>query len=63
VLARFYEARGEVKKAISVIKKRSGNHERSIREMWVTPQGVSVGEPLKTLQGVLSGVPTFVNEK
>jgi circadian clock protein KaiC len=63
VLSRFYEARGEVKKALSVIKKRSGNHERTIREMWVDQMGISVGEPLRDLQGVLTGVPTFVNDK
>jgi circadian clock protein KaiC len=60
VLSRFYEARGEVKQALSVIKKRSGNHERTIREMWVTKNGISVGEPLRDLQGVLTGVPKFL---
>lgn len=61
VLSRFYEERGQVKKALSVIKKRSGNHEKTIREMWVTREGISVGGPLQDLQGVLTGVPTFVN--
>ncbi|MEA3208283.1 MAG: circadian clock protein KaiC [Chthoniobacter sp.] len=60
VLLRFYEARGEVKQALSVIKKRSGNHERTIREMRVGRNGISVGEPLRDLQGVLTGVPTFL---
>jgi circadian clock protein KaiC len=63
ILSRFYEARGEVKKALSVIKKRSGYHERTIREMWVDEKGLSVGPPLRQLQGVLLGVPTFVNER
>jgi circadian clock protein KaiC len=63
VLSRFYEARGEVKKALSVIKKRSGYHERTIREMWVDGKGLSVGPPLRELQGVLLGVPTYVNER
>src|SRR6187401_2599543 len=62
VLSRFYEERGEVKKALSVIKKRSGGHERTIREMWVDQKGVSVGKPLRNLQGVLTGVPTFVDD-
>ena len=61
VLSRYYEARGEVKKALSVIKKRSGNHERTIREMRIGKNGISLGEPLRDLQGVLSGVPSFVN--
>ncbi|HZJ14977.1 MAG TPA: ATPase domain-containing protein [Chthoniobacteraceae bacterium] len=59
VLSRFYEARGEVKQALSVIKKRSGNHERTIREMRVGKNGIEVGEPLRELQGVLTGVPSF----
>src|SRR5436190_1631363 len=62
VLSRFYEERGEVKKALSVIKKRSGRHERTIREMWVDQKGVSVGKPLRNLQGVLTGVPAFVDD-
>lgn len=62
VLLRFYEARGEVKQALSVIKKRSGYHERTIREMRVGTSGIWVGEPLRGLQGVLTGVPTFLNQ-
>jgi circadian clock protein KaiC len=62
VLSRFYEQRGEVKKALSVIKKRSGGHERSIREMWVDHKGLSVGEPLRNLQGVLTGVPSLIGK-
>lgn len=60
ILSRFYEYRGEVKQALSVIKKRSGNHERTIREMKIGKNGISLGEPLRNLQGVLSGVPTFL---
>jgi len=59
VLHRFFESFGEVKQAISVIKKRSGNHERSIREFRVDERGVHVGPPLKDFQGVLTGVPRF----
>lgn len=61
VLSRYYESRGEVKKALSVIKKRSGNHERTIREMRIGKNGISLGEPLRDLQGVLTGVPSFLN--
>jgi circadian clock protein KaiC len=60
VLSRFYESRGEVKKALSVIKKRSGNHERTIREIRIGKNGISLGAPLRDLQGVLTGVPSFV---
>jgi circadian clock protein KaiC len=60
VLSRFYEARGEVKQALSVIKKRSGNHERTIRQMSVDKDGIRLGEPLRDLQGVLTGVPIFL---
>jgi circadian clock protein KaiC len=60
LLTRFFEARGAVHKAISVIKKRSGSHEATIREMKLTPQGVQIGEPLSSFEGVLTGVPRFV---
>jgi circadian clock protein KaiC len=58
---RFYEHHGAVKQALSVIKKRSGDHERTIREVWVNKEGIAVGEPLRELQGVLTGVPSFLN--
>jgi circadian clock protein KaiC len=61
LLLRYYEARGEVKQALSVIKKRSGNHERTIREISIGKNGISLGEPLRNLQGVLTGVPKFLN--
>lgn len=57
VLLRYFEAEGEVRQAISVIKKRSGAHERTIRELRIRPGAVTVGEPLTTFQGVLTGVP------
>ena len=59
VLHRYYELRGDVRQALSVVKKRSGSHERSIRELRLTSQGPQVGEPLKDFQGVLTGVPTI----
>ncbi len=61
VLMRYFEARGEVKQAISIIKKRNGDHERTIREISVGIQGIVLGEPLRDLQGVLSGVPSFMH--
>ena len=62
VLLRYYETCGTVRQAISVIKKRSGNHERSIREIAVDAQGIRVGPPLVNLHGVLSGIPTLVTD-
>jgi circadian clock protein KaiC len=59
VIMRFFEAAGEVRKAVSVIKKRYGHHEKTIREMKMGAQGLRVGPPLKEFQGVLKGVPTF----
>lgn len=61
VILRYFEALGAVKQAISVIKKRSGNHERTIREFRVGPGGIEIGEPLTNMHGVLTGVPTFLN--
>jgi circadian clock protein KaiC len=61
ILSRYFETRGEVKQALSVIKKRSGNHERTIREMWVGKDGIQLGKPLRELEGVLTGVPSFAH--
>jgi circadian clock protein KaiC len=57
LMLRYFEDHGSLKQAISVIKKRSGTHERAIREMVVQSDGIFVGEPLNHLQGVLTGVP------
>jgi circadian clock protein KaiC len=59
ILLRFFEAAGEVRKAISVVKKRSGYHETTIRELKFGPDGIEVGEALRQFQGILSGEPTF----
>jgi len=59
VLLRYFEVRGAVKQALSVVKKRSGNHERTIREIKVDKGGITVGPPLSKMQGVLTGVPTI----
>ena len=60
VLLRFFEAEGQVRKAISVVKKRTGSHENNIRELKLGPERVHVGEPLKDFHGVLTGVPQYV---
>lgn len=59
VLLRFFEAAGEVRQAISVLKKRSGPHERTIRELRMIDGRITVGVPLSEFHGVLTGVPTF----
>lgn len=59
LLMRYFEAQGAIHQAISVMKKRTGKHERSIREFQITPQGLRVGEPLREFQGILTGVPTY----
>jgi len=57
VLFRYFESAGRVKQALSVVKKRSGPHERTIRELSFGPRGVQVGPPLEHFEGVLTGVP------
>ena len=59
ILLRFFEAVGQVKQAVSIVKKRTGPHERTIREFKIVPEGVRVGQPLCDFHGVLTGVPTF----
>jgi len=60
VLMRYFEVSGSVRQAISVVKRRSGNHERTIRECKVGKGGLLVGEPLHDFHGVLTGVPSYV---
>ena len=62
VQLRYFEAFGEVRQAISVIKTRTAKHERTIREFRIDTQGLQFGEPLTHFQGVLTGVPTFSGE-
>ena len=59
-MLRYFEANGQIRRALSVIKKRTGGHEASIREFRIDAQGVRVGDPLADFQGVLTGVPTYV---
>lgn len=60
ILLRYFEALGHVRRAVSVIKKRAGEHEKTIREYTIGSKGLSLGEPLTGFQGVLRGVPNFV---
>jgi circadian clock protein KaiC len=59
ILLRFFEAAGMVRQAISVVKKRRGAHERTLRELKIGPTGMQVGEVLQDFEGVLTGVPRY----
>ena len=64
IFLRYLELEGEMRKAIGVLKKRTSNFERTLREFKITKYGIKVGEPLTKLRGILSGVPTWIdNEK
>jgi circadian clock protein KaiC len=60
ILLRYFEALGRVKRAVSVIKKRTGSHEDTIREFRIGSGGVTLGAPLTEFQGVLRGIPLFL---
>jgi circadian clock protein KaiC len=62
ILLRYFEATGRVRRAISVIKKRTSAHEDTIREYRIDKRGLTLGEPLMEFQGVLRGVPTLIGE-
>jgi circadian clock protein KaiC len=62
ILLRYYEAIGRVKRAVSIIKKRTGWHEDTIREYWIAQTGLALGEPLEDFQGVLKGVPNYIGK-
>ena len=62
ILLRYFEAVGRVRRAISVVKKRTGHHEDTIREFMIGSSGITVGEPLTAFQGVLRGVPNLVGD-
>jgi circadian clock protein KaiC len=60
LLIRYFESFGEIRRAISVVKKRGGAHEVAVREMRIDAGGITLGEPLTKVQGVLSGLPQFM---
>ncbi len=60
LMLRYFELAGTVRRALSVVKKRSGNHEHSIREFRLSSAGISLGPPLKQFSGIFSGNPRFV---
>jgi len=63
ILLRYFEALGRVRRAVSIIKKRSGTHESTIREYSISDHGLTMGQPLEGFHGVLRGVPSFTGEK
>jgi circadian clock protein KaiC len=63
VILRYFEAGGMVRQAISVLKKRGGAHERSIRDFSLSNAGIHVGQPLKQFRGILTGVPIALDER
>ena len=62
IMLRFFETSGSVRKAISVMKKRTGAHESTIREFAVGPKRIRIGQPLREFHGVLTGVPQYVGK-
>jgi circadian clock protein KaiC len=63
IMLRYFEAMGRVRRAISVMKKRTGSHEDTIREFRIDSRGITLGPPLEEFQGVLRGVPTYVGKE
>ncbi len=62
IMLRYFEDAAEVRQAISVFKKRASAHERTIREFSITNKGITVGPILRGLHGILTGVPTYVDD-
>ena len=60
LLLRYFEAEGSIRRAISVVKKRTGRHERTIREYLIDSEGIRIGPALDGFRGILTGVPTYV---
>ncbi|WP_121116493.1 ATPase domain-containing protein [Croceibacterium ferulae] len=63
ILLRFFESEGRIRKAISIVKNRSGPHEDAIRELRLDAQGLRVGEPLSDFRGVLTGTPEYAGSR
>ncbi|HLJ21527.1 MAG TPA: ATPase domain-containing protein, partial [Stellaceae bacterium] len=62
ILLRYFEALGRVRRALSIVKKRTSSHEDTIREFRISARGLTLGEPLTNFQGVLGGVPALVGK-
>jgi circadian clock protein KaiC len=62
IMLRYFEFGGQVRRALSVVKKRSGNHEHTIREFQLTASGIELGPPLKEFSGIFSGTPRYTGD-
>ena len=62
VMLRYFEVAGTVRRALSVVKKRSGDHEHTIREFRLGPHGIKLGPPLKQFSGIFSGTPKYIGD-
>jgi circadian clock protein KaiC len=60
MVLRYFEAEGRVRRAISVVKKRSGAHEDAIREFRLTSEGLKLGPPLTEFSGIFTGTPSYI---
>ncbi|WP_293881219.1 ATPase domain-containing protein, partial [Sphingomonas sp.] len=63
LMLRYFEMAGAVRRALSVVKKRSGEHEHSIREFQLSRQGIRLGPPLTQFSGIFAGTPHYVGDK
>lgn len=63
IMLRYFEVSGSVRRAISVVKKRSGAHENTIREFRLSPRGIALGPPLTNFAGVLTGTPVYIGDQ
>src|SRR5205085_8139401 len=59
VLLRYFEAHGQIRKALSVVKKRSSAHETAIRDFVLSSEGIKIGAPLEEYRGIPAGIPTY----
>jgi circadian clock protein KaiC len=59
MMLRFFETAGQVRKSVSVIKTRTSDHERTIREFRIDSRGIVIGEPIRNFSGILSGTPVY----
>ncbi len=60
LLFRYFEANAEIRQAVSVFKKRTGSHERTLRELQITAQGLRIGAPLSGFRGIMTGVQQYL---
>ena len=63
LMLRYFEADGEVRRALSVVKKRSGNHEHTIREYALGSEGIRLGPPMREFSGIFSGTPRYTGKR